>query len=197
MGLLNTLVDSSERSCLMLASWHGLVNVVKGLLLAGARPDHVDTHGRTSLMMAMRQDVMTHQACCDGCTESPLVGKRFKCTVCANFDLCEKCFRNGEHGEEGHAFGLIEQQGRPCKAIGSRERWCAQAGTSDVVTGEDLAEMLIEPTSKAGVLDLQDQDGQTCLMMASERGLVRMVQKLMEAHTKVDLVDTVRVCRCK
>jgi hypothetical protein len=28
---------------------------------------------------------------CDGCHISPIVGARFKCSVCPNFDLCEKC----------------------------------------------------------------------------------------------------------
>lgn len=194
-GLLNTVSDALERSCLMLASWHGLVNVVKSLLLAGARPGQVDTHGRTSLMMAIQPNVIKHQTVsCDGCNLSPLVGKRFKCTICADFDLCETCFRDGEHGEEGHTFGLIEQEGCPCKTIESRERWCAHAGTNDAVTREDLAEILIAPTRKAGAIDLQDRDGQTCLMMASERGLVRVVHQLLEALARVDLVDEVRVC---
>lgn len=29
---------------------------------------------------------------CDGCNVSPIVGKRFKSSDTANFDLCSKCF---------------------------------------------------------------------------------------------------------
>ncbi len=29
---------------------------------------------------------------CDGCNISPIIGKRFKATDTANFDLCSKCF---------------------------------------------------------------------------------------------------------
>jgi len=32
---------------------------------------------------------------CDGCNQSPLVGQRFKCTVCPDYDLCEKCNAKG------------------------------------------------------------------------------------------------------
>lgn len=28
---------------------------------------------------------------CDGCGANPIIGNRFKCVVCADFDLCEKC----------------------------------------------------------------------------------------------------------
>ena len=30
---------------------------------------------------------------CDGCEQSPLLGRRFKCKVCEDFDLCQKCHR--------------------------------------------------------------------------------------------------------
>lgn len=34
---------------------------------------------------------------CDGCHRSPIVGRRFKCLVCNNFDLCEACEAKGDH----------------------------------------------------------------------------------------------------
>lgn len=34
---------------------------------------------------------------CDGCEQSPIVGLRFKCTVCPDFDLCAACEDQGFH----------------------------------------------------------------------------------------------------
>lgn len=35
---------------------------------------------------------LEHQAICDGCNMKPLRGPRFKCKVCADYDLCAECF---------------------------------------------------------------------------------------------------------
>lgn len=28
---------------------------------------------------------------CDNCDKYPIVGKRYRCLICVNFDICEKC----------------------------------------------------------------------------------------------------------
>lgn len=38
---------------------------------------------------------------CDGCESAPIIGRRFKCLVCPNFDLCETCEK------KGHAHPMI------------------------------------------------------------------------------------------
>jgi hypothetical protein len=34
---------------------------------------------------------------CDGCNTKPIVGSRFNCTVCQDFDFCENCERTKQH----------------------------------------------------------------------------------------------------
>jgi hypothetical protein len=45
---------------------------------------------------------------CDGCGVSPIVGIRYKCTVCHDFDYCENCERAGNH-DQSHDFTKIRQ----------------------------------------------------------------------------------------
>ena len=40
---------------------------------------------------------------CDGCGQCPLIGARYKCTVCADFDLCQSCEGRSMHPAE-HAL---------------------------------------------------------------------------------------------
>ena len=42
--------------------------------------------------------VQTHQfVTCDGCQMHPIVGNRFKCLDCADYDLCQECAMKDEH----------------------------------------------------------------------------------------------------
>jgi len=42
---------------------------------------------------------------CDGCDQSPIIGKRYKCNVCLNFDLCQNCINTADH-DRSHTFTL-------------------------------------------------------------------------------------------
>ena len=47
---------------------------------------------------------------CDGCGEFPIQNIRYKCTSCADFDLCDKCEDRSvarEHERLGHVFAKI------------------------------------------------------------------------------------------
>ena len=44
-----------------------------------------------------------HFVVCDGCGIKPIVGIRYKCAICKNFDYCEKCEKSKAEGH-GHCF---------------------------------------------------------------------------------------------
>lgn len=45
---------------------------------------------------------------CDGCQMRPLVGKRYKCKVCPDFDFCEECYEKNKETHK-HEFALINK----------------------------------------------------------------------------------------
>jgi len=51
---------------------------------------------------------------CDGCDCEPIRGIRFKCSVCANYDLCQKCEAKNVHPE--HSFLKIREAERSSEA---------------------------------------------------------------------------------
>ena len=44
---------------------------------------------------------------CEGCGMNPIIGERFKCTVCQKFDYCKSCHELYGHSH-GHHFDVIK-----------------------------------------------------------------------------------------
>ena len=57
---------------------------------------------------------------CDGCEMFPIVGNRYKCTVCKDYDVCEDCYLDDVHAEEGHTFFVIERPGGSRRMVPAR-----------------------------------------------------------------------------
>eukprot|EP00463_Aulacantha_scolymantha_P003382 TRINITY_DN4240_c0_g1_i1.p1 TRINITY_DN4240_c0_g1~~TRINITY_DN4240_c0_g1_i1.p1 ORF type:complete len:249 (-),score=32.24 TRINITY_DN4240_c0_g1_i1:152-898(-) len=43
---------------------------------------------------------------CDACNVNPIVGIRYKCSVCPDFDLCETCNNEGNHHDSNQSIEL-------------------------------------------------------------------------------------------
>ena len=52
-----------------------------------------------------------HQANCDGCGWRTFSGDRYKCTVCADYDLCQACYDRNVHLDTSHTFMKIRTPG--------------------------------------------------------------------------------------
>jgi hypothetical protein len=54
------------------------------------------------------QDIIHSRIICDICDMNPIVGIRYKCIVCDNYDLCSDCKRNpaGKHDEEHEMISI-------------------------------------------------------------------------------------------
>ena len=52
---------------------------------------------------------VVHQGvCCDGCQINPIIGHRYKCSVCQDFDFCSNCEEKIDHF---HPFLKIKNAG--------------------------------------------------------------------------------------
>jgi len=54
----------------------------------------------------IKNEVIHRRVSCDGCGMKPIRGIRYKCTICPNFDFCEKCKETVKHD---HIFNKIEK----------------------------------------------------------------------------------------
>ena len=63
-----------------------------------------------------QQEAVFYGVQCDSCSKKPIVGVRFKCLSCDNFDLCPTCEEKGVHAH--HVFAKIRspQQDLPGKS---------------------------------------------------------------------------------
>jgi hypothetical protein len=55
----------------------------------------------TNFATVSDNNVVHQSVICDGCKKSPITGIRYKCSTCADFDLCEQCEATINHA---HAF---------------------------------------------------------------------------------------------
>jgi len=53
----------------------------------------------------MSSTVIHSKVSCDGCKMSPIIGNRYKCTICENFDYCESC---EEKNSENHKHPFLK-----------------------------------------------------------------------------------------
>jgi hypothetical protein len=63
----------------------------------------------TKEKQAQKESSIVHEDIrCNGCQVKPVIGNRFKCSVCEDFDFCEKCeLQNYTTGNHKHCFIMI------------------------------------------------------------------------------------------
>ncbi|KAK9067154.1 hypothetical protein SSX86_014479 [Deinandra increscens subsp. villosa] len=60
---------------------------------APARADVASSTGGNARVMVEEDSITSSvQYCCDGCSTVPILRRRWHCTVCPDFDLCEACY---------------------------------------------------------------------------------------------------------
>lgn len=55
-------------------------------------------------VLAVKSRSIHETICCNECNRAPIIGVRYKCQQCDDFDLCEQCICKGIHSEQKHTF---------------------------------------------------------------------------------------------
>ena len=58
--------------------------------------------------------LVRHEARCDTCKAYPVIGMRYRCLRCFNYDLCQTCFFTGDHAKKHDGSHPIEEY---CKQV--------------------------------------------------------------------------------
>ena len=174
--------DSEGRTALMMASSRGMVTLTQKLVDKGADCGITDQDGSTSLMLAISanhqeaaellleptsQAGALHVKDSEGRTALMVASSRGMVTLMQK--LVDKGADCGIAAQDGSTSLML--------AISAHD--------------QEAAELLVERTSQAGALDAQDSEGRTALMMANERGMVTLIQKLVDKGANVNAQDQV------
>lgn len=95
------------------ASLPKIAELAKAMVLDELEKEKVSEEGKkpnieTPIIPVSAEVKATHpNIICDGCEASPIVGSRFKCAICPDFDLCESCEEKGIHSH--HSFLKIRR----------------------------------------------------------------------------------------
>ena len=60
---------------------------------------HSDSGHNIARVISPKPGDVVHEAGCDGCNTYPIIGRRYKCGTCAEYDLCGECVEKGIHSE--------------------------------------------------------------------------------------------------
>ena len=101
---------------------------------------------------------VVHNATCDGC-HMRIVGLRFKCAACPDFDFCEKCFAGkGQSHPTNHMFVKIAEAAHPrCGAHcqrGVAPGFCKPAQAAPAAPAEPVPQYELEHVAQAGAVSL-------------------------------------------
>ncbi len=101
---------------------------------------------------------------CDVCRVSPIVGRRYQCVVCHNYDLCDSCVANGMHPAE-HPLLLI-------RIPHAYTEYMAYTAEQTSIIGAHLDHMMV--LRQQGEEELEDMACQELFYHLSRSGLVHL-----------------------
>lgn len=85
-------------------------NILRMTLVLSSNPVQQCSKTNTTCLPVSPGPIVHRFFLCDGCDMAPIVGTRWKCSQCPNYDLCSDCYEKGIHKELGHTFVTVDPQ---------------------------------------------------------------------------------------
>jgi sequestosome 1 len=82
------------------------MNVFKVYIAKSKQDDDTSSSSSSSSDDEKKEKMVHYGVTCDGC-QGPVVGIRFKCMICSDYDLCSVCEQKGIHKDTEHKFTKI------------------------------------------------------------------------------------------
>lgn len=143
-----------------------------------------------------------HGIVCDNCQASPIVGKRFKCLECFDYDLCEKCESSNVHE---HNMLLIKNKIPRClvgRMCGIYQRKTHKKKPNEAV--QQVIDMFFTPFAHRGMCERKKQRisekfrkmearKEKLTKKVAERSNSKNKQKLEDKLKKIDLKEKIEL----
>ncbi|KAB2613738.1 auxin transport protein BIG-like [Pyrus ussuriensis x Pyrus communis] len=111
---------------------------------AVSAPVHAGTTGGNAQVTTEEDSITSSvQYCCDGCTTVPILRRRWHCTICPDFDLCEACYEV----LDADRLPLPHSRDHPMTAIPIEVESLGRDGNEFHFTPDDVSDSSILPTS--------------------------------------------------
>lgn len=160
------------------------------------------------ITLELGQNVSIHHVdiTCDGCECEPIIGKRFRCTVCEDIDLCEVCTRGllGARVTVAKEVGALPvpkgpsqrrtQWIRRIQSDDTRTKWSALQETVPCLHPSHVLEMILSGPERAVVYTFPSTPGDTRSTVATsssnvsscEISLEQFLRKIQPSRTSCE-----------
>lgn len=159
----------------------------------------VDTAGATSQMMIEDDGTPSVQYCCDGCNTVPIPRRRWHCTVCPDFDLCDAChelFAAGrlpsQHHPREHSMTAIPVEAEPVE----RDNNVLHLSSADL-TDQNLMRISTEANTRNSATSihvLDTNESEECSLSTADLVSLSASKQAVNSLLLTEMLDQLKGC---
>ena len=172
-----------------------LINGIKDMPLFFNNDDNINEKKNSR---SKEKEEIHNNVRCDGCKMYPLVGKRFKCKKCHNFDYCEKCLEKNKDTHK-HEFMLIKKKDKTNLHFRRHHKNLQKNNTTGNLFEEEKKEELkLEGEEKKEELKLEEEKMEELKLEEEEKKEeLKLANKIVHFGVKCDGCGAYPIIGCR